>query len=150
VSLLTARTVGTMARTEGSMSERDFKSFEEFWPFYVSQHSKKGTRLFHFAGTTAGMACAAAGLLFRSRLLMIAAPVVGYAGSWMGHFLVEKNTPATFKHPLWSLQADFVMWKKILDGTMDAEVERVLGRQAPAGARSDFADVGDVAPPRSN
>jgi hypothetical protein len=136
------------------MEERDFKTFEEFWPFYVSQHSKKGTRLFHFAGTTAGMACVAVGLLFRKKLPFIAAPVLGYAGSWLGHFLIEKNIPATFKHPLWSFRADFVMWKKIVDGTMDAEVERVMGSRAEQAARTaaatDFVDVGDIAPPRSN
>jgi hypothetical protein len=140
------------------MEERDFKTFEEFWPYYVSQHSKKGTRLFHFAGTTAGLACAVAGAFLRKRWLFAVAPVVGYVSSWTGHFFVEKNIPATFKHPLWSFRADFVMWTKMVDGTMDAEVERVMAEyaaQANAGPASaseapNPADIGDVAPPRVN
>lgn len=108
------------------MADHEFSSFEEFWPFYVKEHSKKTTRMLHFAGTTAAMACVAGAVLLKKRWLLLAAPIVGYGPSWIGHFFVEKNRPATFKYPLWSLRADFVMWGKIARGEMDAEVERVL------------------------
>ena len=104
----------------------EMKTFQEFWPYYVKAHSKKGTRRLHFVGTTSAMAIAAAGLLLRRPSLLLLSPVVGYGFAWFGHFFIEGNKPATFGHPLWSLQADFIMWKKILDGTMDAEVERVM------------------------
>ncbi len=79
------------------------------------------------------MACVAGGVLMRKPLLVLAAPIVGYGLSWVGHFVFEKNTPASFEHPLWSLRADFVMWAKIANGTMDAEVERFVNEHEGQG-----------------
>jgi hypothetical protein len=107
------------------MSDR-IESFEEFWPYYVRQHSKKLTRQLHFVGTTLALGCAAAGLVTRRRWLLLLAPVVGYGPAFLSHFLVEKNRPATFRYPAWSLAADFIMWGKTLAGTMDDEVTAVL------------------------
>lgn len=111
------------------MSTREFKSFEEFWPFYVKEHSKKTTRTLHFVGTTAAMACLAGGLLTKRRWLLAVAPVAGYGPAWFSHFFIEGNKPATFKYPAWSLKADMVMWWKIACGEMDDEVERVLAAE---------------------
>jgi hypothetical protein len=108
------------------MSEDRFKSFEEFWPFYVREHSKKSTRVLHFIGTTAAVVTAGYALLARKPALIPVALVSGYGPAWFSHFFIEKNRPATFKYPLWSLLADFKMWGKIAGGTMDAEVERVM------------------------
>ncbi|MGZ3424460.1 MAG: Mpo1-like protein [Polyangiales bacterium] len=102
----------------------DIKSFEEFWPHYVRAHSSKGNRRLHFVGTSTALGLAAYGVLARKLWPFLVAPVVGYGCAWIGHFFIEGNVPATFGHPAWSLKADFVMWKKILDGTMDAEVEK--------------------------
>jgi hypothetical protein len=110
------------------MSEQRIQSFEEFWPFYVREHSKKTTRQLHFLGTTAAMACVAAAALLGKRKLLLLAPLVGYGPAWIGHFFVEHNRPATFKYPLWSLKADLVMWSKTLAGTMDAEVDRATAQ----------------------
>lgn len=120
------------------MSDR-YTSFEEFWPFYVREHGKKLTRTMHFVGTTAAMGCLAAAVLTRRPALAAVALVAGYGPAWTSHFFVEKNRPATFKYPLWSLLADFRMWGKIAAGTMDAEVERVTSE-----ARS--SDVHAAAP----
>jgi hypothetical protein len=120
------------------MSNERIQSFEEFWPFYVKEHSKKSTRTFHFVGTSAAMACAAAGLLLRKNWMLAVAPVFGYGPAWVSHFFIEKNKPASFKYPLWSLKADFVMWSKIVRGEMDAEVERVLAEYAK---KSEEAEV---------
>ena len=111
--------------------EKDFGTFEEFWPYYVCAHSNKTNRKLHFIGTSLGMASALGGVLLRRKLLLFLAPVFGYAFAWVGHFGFEKNKPASFSHPIWSFRADFVMWKKILDGTMDAEVERFLSNDVP-------------------
>ncbi len=116
------------------------KTFEEFWPFYVREHSQKLTRQLHFVGTTLALGCAAGALLTRRRWLLALAPLAGYGPAWFSHFVIEKNRPATFKHPLWSLKADFVMWLKMIEGTMDAEVDRVLA-EAPLDAAMDDADI---------
>jgi hypothetical protein len=108
------------------MAQPEFQSFEDFWPFYVREHSKKATRTLHFIGTSLAFASVTAGLLTRRRSLLLAAPVVGYGFAWVGHFFVEGNKPATFKYPAWSFRGDMVMWWRTLTGTMDAEVERVM------------------------
>lgn len=106
------------------MAQTELKSFEDFWPFYVREHSNALNRKLHFVGTTLAVSSLAAGLLTGRRGLVLAAPVLGYGLAWIGHFGVEGNRPATFKYPLWSLRGDFVMWWKIATGQMDAEVER--------------------------
>lgn len=108
------------------MSQKPIRTFDEFWSHYVRAHSSKQNRMLHFAGTSAAMAIVAAAVLGRRPRLLALAPLVGYGAAWVGHFVVEGNTPASFGHPLWSLASDFVMWSKIVGGTMDAEVERVM------------------------
>lgn len=117
------------------MSDPHFESFEEFWPFYVKEHSKKATRILHFVGTTAAMACVAGGIFTKRRWLLAVAPVAGYGPAWISHFFIEKNRPASFKHPLWSLRADLVMWSKMVRFQMDDEVERVLREDEARDAR---------------
>ena len=107
------------------MTER-FQSFEEFWPFYVSQHRDRTSRRLHFVGTTLAMGCVAAAPFYPPALL--AAPVCGYGFAWAGHYIFEKNKPATFrgrKEILWSLRGDFRMWMKMATGAMDAEIDRL-------------------------
>jgi hypothetical protein len=98
-------------------------SFEEFWPFYVSQHSRPSTRALHFAGSTMVLASLAAAAVV-SPWSLLAAPVLGYGPAWFGHFFCEKNRPATFTYPLWSLRGDFRMYRLMLTGRMAPEVER--------------------------
>jgi hypothetical protein len=109
-----------------SQSEpKAFQSFEEFWPFYVREHANRTNRMLHFVGTTLATASFVAGLATKQRKLLLAAPVLGYGLAWIGHFLVEGNKPATFRHPLWSLRGDYRMWLKIVTGAMEAEVDAV-------------------------
>ncbi len=106
------------------------RTFEEFWPYYVRAHSNKTNRTLHFIGTSAALSLAGLGVLTRRLTPVLLAPVAGYGLAWIGHFFVEGNRPATFGHPLWSLKGDFKMWRMMLEGTMDAEVERVLQQHA--------------------
>jgi hypothetical protein len=108
------------------------ESFEEFWPYYVAQHSRAATRRLHFAGTTMVLGALAAAVLV-SPWWALAAPVLGYGPAWFGHFFVEKNRPATFTYPLWSLRGDVRMYGLMLVGRMRPEVERAL-KAYPAGA----------------
>ncbi|HET7746942.1 MAG TPA: DUF962 domain-containing protein [Vicinamibacteria bacterium] len=108
------------------------KTYEEFWPYYVAQHRKRSTRWLHFAGTTAVIGCAAAGALV-SPLWLAAMPFAGYGFAWLGHFGFEKNRPATFTYPLWSLRGDFRMYRLMLLGRMAPEIEKA-DRLFPGGA----------------
>jgi hypothetical protein len=101
-------------------------TFEEFWPYYVSQHLDPRCRRLHVVGTATGLACAAASPF--APPLLLAAPIVGYGCSWVGHFLYERNRPASWhsaKHFAWSFRADLRMLRYTLAGRMDHEVERV-------------------------
>ena len=103
-----------------------FSSIQEFWPFYVSQHSKWGNRAFHFAGTSAAILSVAAAVVERRPALLLAAVVLGYGLSWIGHYAIEKNRPATFGHPIWSLLCDFRMYGLMWRGKMTQEASRML------------------------
>ncbi|HWB10190.1 MAG TPA: DUF962 domain-containing protein [Pirellulales bacterium] len=105
-------------------------SFQEFWPFYVGEHRHTSTRACHFLGTTLALGLLAASILLRWWWLLLAVPVCGYAFAWVSHFWIERNRPATFRHPLWSLAADFRMWWLIVTGRMAGEVRRILEEKA--------------------
>jgi len=93
---------------EGRGRER-LASFAAFWPFYLSQHSQRGCRILHYLGTSSALLIAAVALLSGHPRCLLLALLVGYAPAWIGHAAIEKNRPATFRYPLWSLYADFKM-----------------------------------------
>ena len=99
--------------------------YGEFWPHYVGAHRKVGTRLLHFAGTSAALGCLAAAGLWSEPRLIVAAPVSGYGLAWLGHVLVERNRPATFSHPVCSLIGDFHMYGLMWCGLMGREIARL-------------------------
>ena len=110
------------------------QTYEEFWPYYVSEHSKPATRALHVLGTALVLAALLATVLVSSWWLL-AAPFAGYGPAWIAHFFVEKNRPATFTYPLWSLRGDLRMFGLALRGRMGPEVERAL-RLYPARQRN--------------
>lgn len=91
------------------MSERDFKSYEDFFAFYVQQHSTLANRLMHAAGTGLGLVTAIVAFATGHPWYALLWIPVAYGFAWTGHFLLEKNTPATFGHPFWSFISDFRM-----------------------------------------
>jgi hypothetical protein len=101
-------TTATQIKTE------DFQSFAEFYPFYLQEHSDKTCRRLHFIGSTLVLALIAYVIFSSQPILLWAMPVIGYGFAWIGHFGFEKNKPATFKYPLYSLTGDWVMYKDIL------------------------------------
>ncbi|XP_076927976.1 uncharacterized protein LOC143591748 [Bidens hawaiensis] len=105
----------------------NFRNMEEFWPFYMTQHSKPATRRWHFAGTLSSLVCFVYALLFNWWLLLVV-PVLGYGMAWYSHFFVEGNVPATFGHPVWSFLCDYKMFGLMLTGQMDGEIKR-LGKR---------------------
>ena len=97
------------------MSER-FESFGDFYPYYLGEHSDRSCRRLHFVGTALVVLTLAIALTTGRYNLLWALPVLGYGFAWVGHFFFEKNKPATFKHPFYSLLGDFVMFRDILVG----------------------------------
>ncbi|WP_114239490.1 DUF962 domain-containing protein [Dyella sp. C9] len=93
-----------------------FASFREFYPFYLNEHADLQCRRMHFVGSTLVLAVIALALLTGNAWWLLLAPVAGYGFAWIGHFVFEKNRPATFTHPLYSLMGDWVMYWQILRG----------------------------------
>jgi hypothetical protein len=106
------------------MAERPITSFRDFWPYYLREHAKPATRALHYAGTTLVVGIAIYALVTGSWLLFAVLPVAGYGFAWVAHFAVEKNRPATFTYPLWSLAGDFKMWWMWLTGRLGPELKR--------------------------
>ena len=107
------------------MSDLKFESFEDFWPFYLREHSDSTNRVLHAIGTTSAVSLVAAAILLRKPWLLAAAPFAGYGPAWVGHYIIEKNRPATFTHPLWSLIGDFKMNGLMWTGKLDAELVKL-------------------------
>ncbi|KAL9243446.1 hypothetical protein vseg_017332 [Gypsophila vaccaria] len=105
----------------------NFRNLDDFWAFYMTQHSKPSTRRWHFSGTLTAMLTMTYSVLFNWKLIFMV-PVVGYGLAWYSHFFVEGNVPATFGHPFWSFLCDFKMFGFMLTGQMDREIKR-LGKR---------------------
>lgn len=106
----------------------EFKNYEEFWPFYLSQHSKPSTRAWHFVGTSFVFIFIILAI-WKSPWFLLLAPVVAYGIAWFSHFFIEGNKPATFGHPFWSLRADFRMYRMILFGQLPKELNKLSNEQ---------------------
>ncbi len=114
-----------------------FRNFEEFWPFYVGEHRRRETRALHYVGTGLGYSALAAALVTANPMLVPVGLVAGYGPAWVSHFFIEKNRPATFKHPLWSFRGDARMLRLFLTGRMGEEFVRLerAGFRHPDAAR---------------
>lgn len=99
-------------------------TYREFWPYYLQEHRRPETRAVHLAGTGAAIASLGAGLALANIWFLPVAVLVGYGPAWFAHFLIEKNHPATFRYPLWSLISDFRMAATWLAGGLDRELNR--------------------------
>ncbi len=93
-----------------------YASFGEFYPYYLSEHHRSGTRRLHFAGTLLVLLTLGGVLATQRWVFLWLLPVFGYGFAWLGHFAVERNRPATFRHPLYSLLGDFRMFADMLRG----------------------------------
>ena len=109
---------------------KDKNCFRDFWPYYLQEHARPGTRALHYAGTSLVVLMLGTLALTGRWWMVFALPLAGYGFAWIGHGLVERNRPATFRHPFWSLCADFRMWFSFLTGRMGGELAR-------AGVRPD-------------
>jgi hypothetical protein len=97
---------------------KKYRTFGEFYPFYLSEHKDKSNRRLHFAGSTLVIANLVFVLVTQMWWYLLLAPVFGYSFAWIGHFFFEKNKPATFSYPLYSLAGDWVMYWHLLTGKL--------------------------------
>lgn len=111
-----------------------FQSFEEFWPYYLGEHSRAACRGLHYAGTSLAVLVAIGAVASGTWGLVPGALVFGYGPAWVAHFFIEKNRPATFKHPLWSFRGDFRMLGYFLTGRIGGELEKWGIGRVPATA----------------
>lgn len=118
------------------------KTYAEFWPYYLAEYSKPMTRTLHYFGTALALALLVVALFSGPLWLLAMVPVAGYLFAWLAHFLIEKNRPATFTYPLWSLFSDFRMFFLWVGGRMAKEISRHKNRAhkkgSPPTRRADF------------
>ena len=105
------------------MAER-FTSFAAFWPHYLGEHARPATRAVHVAGTWVGVLLVVLAVLAGPWWLALLAPVVGYGCAWLSHLAIERNRPATFTYPAWSLRGDLRLAWLAATGRLGAELRR--------------------------
>lgn len=99
-------------------------TYRDFWPYYLREHAQPGTRTIHFFGTGLATLSLAALLITRNLWFLPVALTAGYGPAWVAHFFVEKNRPATFEYPLWSLVSDYRMAWSWATGRLNEELVR--------------------------
>lgn len=117
-----------MPRRRDAVNDKQFSCYDEFFDFYLQQHSNPTNRALHAAGTMLGVGVVAGALISRKPLYALLFFPVGYGLAWTGHFLVEKNKPASFGHPLWSFISDFRMLGLMLSGKLEERMQTAAGR----------------------
>lgn len=93
-----------------------FSSFREFYPYYLGEHADVRCRRLHFAGSWVVLLVVVVAIASANAWWLLLAPVAGYGFAWVGHYVFEKNRPATFTHPLYSLMGDWRMFWDVLRG----------------------------------
>ncbi|RIW14605.1 DUF962 domain-containing protein [Algoriphagus lacus] len=96
--------------------EKKYKTLREFYPYYLEEHQNPTCRKLHFVGTGLIFIILAAGIITGNYYWLISIPFVGYGFAWVGHFFFEKNKPATFQYPFYSLASDFMLFFDLLAG----------------------------------
>lgn len=105
------------------MAEK-IKTYADFWPFYLREHSKRQTRHLHYVGTALAIGLLLVGAFLQEWMLFAGAVIAGYAFAWIAHLFIEKNRPATFTYPVWSLFSDFRMFFFWASGRLEGELHR--------------------------
>jgi len=104
-------------------------TYAEFWPYYLREHAQAATRGWHYLGTSLAIILLITLILTKNWVFLPLVLVCGYFFAWLSHGLIEKNKPATFTYPLWSLASDFKMLFHFLTGTMGRELEKAQADQ---------------------
>ena len=103
--------------------QQTFSSFRQFYPSYLREHSHPACRLMHYIGSSLVLIILFLAIRSSSYALLWWLPVIGYGFAWLGHFFIEKNRPATFTYPFYSLLGDWVMYKDFLTGQLGKKLD---------------------------
>jgi hypothetical protein len=106
------------------MSDKTFSTFAEFYPYYLAEHSHPACRAMHYIGSLLVIATLIYAFATAQWHWLWLLPVIGYGFAWIGHFFIERNRPATFTYPLYSLAADWVMLKDFLTGQLSNKLSK--------------------------
>lgn len=104
-------------------AEKKYKNFWSFYPYYLTEHGDVKNRSLHFIGTAGLLVILVVAIVTQKWWMLALVPVCGYGFAWAGHFFIEKNKPATFTYPLFSLGSDFVMFWHMLTGQISKKLE---------------------------
>lgn len=115
-------------------TDKRFTSYKEFYPFYLSQHANTTCRRLHYVGTTLVLAILAYAIYSTTWWLIATLPVCGYFFAWVGHFGFEKNRPATFTYPVWSLMGDFQMYWDAITRQLDRKMNQAVAMHGYSAA----------------
>lgn len=102
--------------------DKKYRSFREFYPYYLTEHSHPVNRGLHITGTALMILCLLYACWTTEWWMLILVPVIGYGFAWVGHFFIEKNKPATFTYPWYSLASDFVMFADFITGRLPGKI----------------------------
>ena len=105
------------------MANKRFKTLKEFYPFYLSEHRNLTSRILQLIGTGLVVLLFITAMLFHNYQFLLAIPFVGYGFAWVGHLFFEKNKPATFQYPMFSLASDFILFWDLLSGKQPFRVK---------------------------
>lgn len=106
-------------------AEKKYQTFKAFYPYYLKEHADRKNRLLHFIGTLLLIIFLILGIITGKWWFFALIPVTGYGFAWVGHFFIEKNRPATFTYPFYSLAGDFVMFWDTLTGRINEKIDSV-------------------------
>ena len=108
----------------GGLPDISRRSSEKRWPDYLAEHRSAGNRRLHFLGTGLAIVFLTSAAILEDWRFITAAVIAGYGFAWSGHTFIERNRPASFSHPYWSLYSDFRMFALWLSGRLGAELRR--------------------------
>ena len=112
------------------MEKKRYETFWSFYPYYLREHKNFVSRILHFIGTALVILCLISWIITGKWVLFIIIPLCGYGFAWLGHYFFEKNKPATFQYPFYSLGSDFVMFWHILTGQLKQKLKEAETSQS--------------------
>lgn len=118
----------------GEVAQRDgIADYGDFYLYYLREHAHPDCRKLHYVGTSIVLLCGLMLALTGNLWWLVAMPLAGYGFAWFAHFSIEKNRPATFRYPVWSLMSDFVMYFRWATGKIDDDLARAAIQEPQGG-----------------